>query len=75
MPLNFTSQMSHCDYKVRGATLPRMGSGQARGRLGSAGTSKVRDGALEQKENQEAYKTPPGGKGNSKSRQHSGTGN
>ncbi|XP_017268156.1 roundabout homolog 1-like isoform X1 [Kryptolebias marmoratus] len=71
MPLNFTSQISHCDYKVRGATLPRMGSGQARGRRGSAGTHKVKEGASEQRENQEMHKIPQGGKGNSKSRQHS----
>nr|XP_015816604.2 roundabout homolog 1 isoform X2 [Nothobranchius furzeri] len=68
MPLSFSSQMSHCDYKVRGATLPRMGSGQARGRRGSAGPHKVRE---EQRENQEMHKVPQGGKGSNKHRQHS----
>uniref|UniRef100_A0AAQ6A745 Roundabout, axon guidance receptor, homolog 1 (Drosophila) n=1 Tax=Amphiprion ocellaris TaxID=80972 RepID=A0AAQ6A745_AMPOC len=73
MPLNFTSQMSHADYKVRGATLPRMGSGEARGRRGSTGTHRVKEGTFEQRESQEKHKTPLAGKGNSKSRQHSGT--
>ncbi|XP_054873065.1 roundabout homolog 1-like isoform X3 [Amphiprion ocellaris] len=72
MPLNFTSQMSHADYKVRGATLPRMGSGEARGRRGSTGTHRVKEGTFEQRESQEKHKTPLAGKGNSKSRQHSG---
>ncbi|KAM9846369.1 roundabout homolog 1-like [Aulostomus maculatus] len=72
MPLNFTSQMSQGDYKVRGATLPRMGSGDARGRRGSAGTHRVREGTLEQRENQShKLKNPLGGKGGSRSRQHS----
>uniref|UniRef100_A0A4W6F7I6 Roundabout, axon guidance receptor, homolog 1 (Drosophila) n=1 Tax=Lates calcarifer TaxID=8187 RepID=A0A4W6F7I6_LATCA len=71
MPLNFPSQMSHGDYKARGATLPRMGSGEARGRRGSTGTHRVREGTFEQRENQEKHKTPLGGKGSSKSRQHS----
>ena len=74
MPLNFPSQMSHGDYKVRGATLPRMGSGEARGRRGSTGTHRVREATIEQRESQDKHKTPPGGKGSSKSRQHSGTG-
>ena len=62
--------MSHGDYIARGATLPRVGSGDARGRRGSTGTHRVREAA----EGQEKHKTPPGGKGSSKSRQHSGTG-
>ncbi|XP_028450648.1 roundabout homolog 1 isoform X2 [Perca flavescens] len=70
MPLNFPSQMSHSDYKVRGATLPRMGSGEARGRRGSAGTHRVREASFEQRESQDKHKTPLGGKGSSKSRQH-----
>lgn len=74
MPLNFSSQMSHGDYKVRGATLPRMGSGEGRGRRGSTGTHRVREATSEQRESQEKHKTPLGGKGSSKSRQHSGTG-
>ncbi|XP_029956397.1 roundabout homolog 1-like isoform X2 [Salarias fasciatus] len=69
MPLNFTSQLSHGDYKVRGATLPRMGSGEARGRRGSTGTHRVREGALEPRENQENHKNQTAGKG--KHRQHS----
>ncbi|XP_044079073.1 roundabout homolog 1-like isoform X5 [Siniperca chuatsi] len=71
MPLNFSSQMSHGDYKVRGATLPRMGSGEARGRRGSTGTHRVREATFEQRESQDKHKTPQGGKGSSKSRQHS----
>ncbi|XP_031712862.1 roundabout homolog 1-like isoform X1 [Anarrhichthys ocellatus] len=71
MPLNFSSQMSHSDYKVRGATLPRMGSGEDRGRRGSTGTHKAREATVEQRESQDKHKTPPGGKGSSKSRQHS----
>lgn len=74
MPLNFTNQMSHDDHKARGATLPRMGSGQGRARRGSAGTHRVRDGATEQRESQEMDKVPPGAKGNNNNRQHSGTG-
>ncbi|XP_026228271.1 roundabout homolog 1-like isoform X2 [Anabas testudineus] len=69
MPLNFTSHMSHGDCKVRGATLPRTGSGEARGRRGSTGTHKVREGTFEQREGQDKNKTPLGGKGSS--RQHS----
>ncbi|XP_071316928.1 roundabout homolog 1-like isoform X1 [Trachinotus anak] len=71
MPLNFSSQMSHGDYKVRGATLPRMGSGEARGRRGSTETHRVREGTFDQRESQDKHKTPLGGKGSSKSRQHS----
>ncbi|XP_040006242.1 roundabout homolog 1-like isoform X4 [Xiphias gladius] len=70
-PLSFPSQMSHGDYKVRGATLPRMGSGEGRGRRGSTGTHRVREGTVEQRESQDKHKTPLGGKGSSKSRQHS----
>lgn len=69
MPLNFTSYMSHADSKVRGATLPRMGSGEARGRRGSTGTHRVREGASESRENQENHKNQTAGKG--KHRQHS----
>ncbi|XP_029303965.1 roundabout homolog 1-like isoform X2 [Cottoperca gobio] len=71
MPLSFSSQMSHGDYKVRGATLPRMGSGDARGRRGSTGTHKAKEATVEQRESQDKHKTPLGGKGSSKSRQHS----
>lgn len=73
MPLSFSSQMSHGDYKVRGATLPRMGSGEARGRRGSTGTHRVKEAACEQRESQDKHKTPHGGKGGSRSQQHSGT--
>lgn len=66
--------MSHGDYKVRGATLPRMGSGEARGRRGSTGTQRVKEAASEQRESQDKHKNPQGVKGSSKSRQHSGTG-
>uniref|UniRef100_A0A671UGF0 Roundabout homolog 1-like n=1 Tax=Sparus aurata TaxID=8175 RepID=A0A671UGF0_SPAAU len=71
MPLSFSSQMSHGDYKVRGATLPRMGSGEARGRRGSTGTHRVKEAACEQRESQDKHKTPHGGKGGSRSQQHS----
>lgn len=74
MPLSFSTQTTHGDYKVRGATLPRMGSGEARGRRGSTGTHRVKEAACEQRESQDRDKTPLGGKGSSKSRQHSGTG-
>uniref|UniRef100_G3QAB9 Roundabout, axon guidance receptor, homolog 1 (Drosophila) n=1 Tax=Gasterosteus aculeatus aculeatus TaxID=481459 RepID=G3QAB9_GASAC len=57
-----------------GATLPRMGSGEARGRRGSTGTHKAREAASEQRESHDKHKTPAGGKGSSKSQQHSGTG-
>ncbi|XP_038145121.1 roundabout homolog 1-like isoform X3 [Cyprinodon tularosa] len=69
MPLNFISQASHGDYKMRGATLPRMGSGQGRGRRGSTGTHRVREGAIEQRESQE--EDPQGAKGNNNNIQHS----
>ncbi|XP_047463471.1 roundabout homolog 1-like isoform X2 [Mugil cephalus] len=71
MPLTFPSQAPHGDYKVRGATLPRMGSGEARGRRGSTGTHRVREGAFEQRESQEKHKAQLAGKGSSKNRQHS----
>ncbi|XP_068455834.1 roundabout homolog 1-like [Clinocottus analis] len=71
MPLNFSSQISQSDSKVRGATLPRMGSGDARGRRGSTGTHRARKATLEEGESQEKHRTPPGGKESSKSRQHS----
>nr|XP_043898115.1 roundabout homolog 1-like isoform X2 [Solea senegalensis] len=74
MPLSFSSQMSHGDYKARGATLPRMGSVEARGRRGSAGTHRVREGAFEQRESQDKHKSPLGGKGSGKGRQSSESG-
>lgn len=73
MPLSFSGHLPHADYKVRGATLPRMGSGENRGRRGSTGTHRIKEAACEQRENPDKHKTPPGGKGSSKSRQHSGT--
>lgn len=74
MPVSFSSQMTHDEYKVRGATLPRMGSGEARGRRGSTGTHRVKEAGCEQRESQDKHKTPLEGKGSSKSRQHSGSG-
>ncbi|KAM9729212.1 roundabout homolog 1-like isoform 1-T1 [Menidia menidia] len=71
MPLNLTNQMARADYKARGATLPRMGSGEARGRRGSTGTHRVRENAFEKKECQDVNKTPNGGKGSSRNRQQS----
>lgn len=73
MPLSFSGHLPHADYKVRGATLPRMGSGENRGRRGSTGTHRIKEAACEQRENPDKHQTPPGGKGSSKSRQHSGT--
>lgn len=74
MPLSFSNQTAHGDYKVRGATLPRMGSGEARGRRGSTGTHRVKEAACEQRVSQDRDKKEVGGRGSSKSRQHSGTG-
>ncbi|XP_028322236.1 roundabout homolog 1-like isoform X2 [Gouania willdenowi] len=74
MPMNFTGQMSQGDYKVRGATLPRIGSGEPRGRRGSTGTHRVRDGTCELKENQEKHKNQITVKGNSQNNQHSESG-
>ncbi|CAG01543.1 unnamed protein product [Tetraodon nigroviridis] len=71
MPLSFSSHTSHCDYKARGATLPRMGSGENRGRRGSTGTHRVKDAACEQRENHDKHRSPPRGKGSSRNRQHS----
>ncbi|TNM85098.1 hypothetical protein fugu_009276 [Takifugu bimaculatus] len=71
MPLSFSSPTAHCDYKARGATLPRMGSGENRGRRGSTGTHRVKDAACEQRENQDKHRSPPRGKGSSRNRQHS----
>lgn len=73
MPLSFSSPTAHCDYKARGATLPRMGSGENRGRRGSTGTHRVKDAACEQRENQDKHRSPPRGKGSSRNRQHSGS--
>lgn len=71
MPLSFTSPVSHGDYRVRGATLPRMGSGETRGRRGSAGTQRIREGICEQSEDQDKHKTAAGAKGSCNNRQHS----
>ncbi|XP_034034679.1 roundabout homolog 1-like isoform X2 [Thalassophryne amazonica] len=72
MPLNFTSQMSHGEYKIRGATLPRMGSGETRGRRGSTGTHRIKEDVFEQRDSREKHKTAQAGNGNNKSEQHSG---
>ncbi|XP_061607733.1 roundabout homolog 1-like isoform X3 [Phyllopteryx taeniolatus] len=72
MPLNFPSQLSHSDSRVRGATLPRMGSVEARGRRGSTGTHRVREAPFEECESQDIRKILPRGKASSKSKQHSG---
>uniref|UniRef100_A0AAV2JBB3 Uncharacterized protein n=1 Tax=Knipowitschia caucasica TaxID=637954 RepID=A0AAV2JBB3_KNICA len=69
MPLSFTSPVPPGDYRARGATLPRMGSGEARGRRGSAGTPRIRE--PEQSEGHEKHKNTTGAKANSKNRQHS----
>ncbi|XP_054610116.1 roundabout homolog 1-like isoform X2 [Dunckerocampus dactyliophorus] len=69
MPLNFPSQMSQSNFKVRGATLPRMGSGEARGRRGSTGTHRVREAPFEDGEIQDSHKMLARGKGGSKSKQ------
>lgn len=73
-PLGFSSQVPPLgDYKVRGATLPRMGSGEARGRRGSTGMQRVKEAESEQRESQDKHKNPQGAKGSSRSRQHSGS--
>ncbi|XP_037125480.1 roundabout homolog 1-like isoform X1 [Syngnathus acus] len=71
MPLNFPSQMSHSDSRVRGATLPRMGSGETRGRRGSTGTHRVREAPFEEGESQVIDKIQPSGNEGGKSKQHS----
>uniref|UniRef100_A0A3P9IUR9 Roundabout homolog 1 n=1 Tax=Oryzias latipes TaxID=8090 RepID=A0A3P9IUR9_ORYLA len=71
MPLTFANQMCHGDNKVRGATLPRMGSGESRGRRGSTGTHRVREGTFEQSKGQDKHKISSAVKGNNKNRQHS----
>ncbi|XP_075876405.1 roundabout homolog 1-like isoform X2 [Nelusetta ayraudi] len=71
-PLSFSGQAPPLDdYKVRGATLPRMGSGEARGRRGSTGMQRVKEAESEQRESQDKHKNPQGAKGSSRSRQHS----
>lgn len=73
-PLSFSGQVPPLgDYKVRGATLPRMGSGEARGRRGSTGMQRVKEAESEQRESQDKHKNPQGAKGSSRSRQHSGS--
>uniref|UniRef100_A0A3P8VWF5 Roundabout guidance receptor 1 n=1 Tax=Cynoglossus semilaevis TaxID=244447 RepID=A0A3P8VWF5_CYNSE len=69
MPLNFSSQMSHSDFKARGATLPRMGSGEPQGRRKSSETH--RDGEDTSTVGQDKHKTPLGRKESNKCRQHS----
>ncbi|XP_057676375.1 roundabout homolog 1-like isoform X1 [Corythoichthys intestinalis] len=71
-PLNFPSHVPHSDSRVRGATLPRMGSGEARGRRGSTGTQRVREAPLEDGESRDIRKIlPRGKKGDGRSREHS----
>lgn len=73
-PLSFSGQVPPLgDYKVRGATLPRMGSGETRGRRGSTGMQRVKEAESEQREGQDKHKNPQGAKGSSRSRQHSGS--
>uniref|UniRef100_A0A8C8H0X9 Roundabout guidance receptor 1 n=1 Tax=Oncorhynchus tshawytscha TaxID=74940 RepID=A0A8C8H0X9_ONCTS len=73
MPLKSPSHMSRCGYEVRGATLPRIGSGEGRGRRGSAGGQRTREGSVERREAQDKNRTPQGGKGSNKGRQHPGS--
>uniref|UniRef100_A0A4W5KU10 Roundabout guidance receptor 1 n=1 Tax=Hucho hucho TaxID=62062 RepID=A0A4W5KU10_9TELE len=73
MPLKSPSHRSRCGYEVRGATLPRIGSGEGRGRRGSAGGQRTREGSVERREAQDKNRTPQGGKGSSKARQHPGS--
>ncbi|KAJ7995848.1 hypothetical protein DPEC_G00230970 [Dallia pectoralis] len=51
MPLKSPNQTSR--YEGRGATLPRIGSGEGRGRRGSAGAQKTREGSVERQEVQD----------------------
>ncbi|XP_071191018.1 roundabout homolog 1-like isoform X1 [Salvelinus alpinus] len=73
MPLKSPSHMSRCGYEVRGATLPRIGSGEGRGRRGSAGGQRTREGSVERREGQDKNRTPQGGKGSSKAHQPPGS--
>uniref|UniRef100_A0A6Q2Y3U1 Roundabout homolog 1-like n=2 Tax=Esox lucius TaxID=8010 RepID=A0A6Q2Y3U1_ESOLU len=66
MPLKSPSHTSRCGYEGRGATLPRIGSGEGRGRRGSAGGQRTREGSVERQEAQDKSRTQQGGKGNRK---------
>ncbi|XP_056141481.1 roundabout homolog 1-like [Lampris incognitus] len=71
MPLNFPSQKYYDDYKARGATLPRMGSAEARGPRGGAGPHRTRETSFELRESQEKHKASQGEKGSGKNQQYS----
>ncbi|XP_076875877.1 roundabout homolog 1-like [Brachyhypopomus gauderio] len=53
---------SRCGYEERGATLPRMGCGEARGRRGSAGGYRTREASAERRGDPDRHRTPHGGK-------------
>ncbi|XP_035391356.1 roundabout homolog 1-like [Electrophorus electricus] len=62
------SHGSRCGYEEKGATLPRMGCGEARGRRGSAGGYRTREGSAERRGDHDRHRVPHGGKG--KARPH-----
>ncbi|XP_077596344.1 roundabout homolog 1-like isoform X1 [Stigmatopora nigra] len=68
MPLNFPSHMTHSDLSIRGATLPRMGSGEVRGRRGSTGTQRIGQAPSPLEDGLSRHK---GKRGNGKSKEHS----
>uniref|UniRef100_A0AAY4AVP6 Roundabout homolog 1-like n=1 Tax=Denticeps clupeoides TaxID=299321 RepID=A0AAY4AVP6_9TELE len=67
--LNSPPHSSRGGYEVRGATLPKVGSGEGRNRRGSAGGYRTREGSVERRESQERHRSPQG-KGAGKPRQH-----
>uniref|UniRef100_A0AAY4AX66 Roundabout, axon guidance receptor, homolog 1 (Drosophila) n=1 Tax=Denticeps clupeoides TaxID=299321 RepID=A0AAY4AX66_9TELE len=69
--LNSPPHSSRGGYEVRGATLPKVGSGEGRNRRGSAGGYRTREGSVERRESQERHRSPQG-KGAGKPRQHPG---
>ncbi|XP_017552766.1 roundabout homolog 1-like isoform X3 [Pygocentrus nattereri] len=67
--LKSPSHGSRCSYEERGATLPRMGCGEARDRRGSAGGYRTREGSADRRGDHDRHRNPHGGKGSSKARQ------
>uniref|UniRef100_A0A3B4CUJ4 Roundabout, axon guidance receptor, homolog 1 (Drosophila) n=1 Tax=Pygocentrus nattereri TaxID=42514 RepID=A0A3B4CUJ4_PYGNA len=70
--LKSPSHGSRCSYEERGATLPRMGCGEARDRRGSAGGYRTREGSADRRGDHDRHRNPHGGKGSSKARQQAG---
>ncbi|KAG9263533.1 hypothetical protein AMEX_G23580 [Astyanax mexicanus] len=61
--LKSPSHGSRCSYEERGATLPRMGCGEARDRRGSAGGYRTREGSADRRGDHDRHRNPHGGKG------------